>query len=142
MTMNVIEILFYCQSISKPLHKFLILLAGSWNRKQQQTADVRKDLLHWNVVAIMQTQLIHTVNNKQNNHAANMFLTMNICLFPPRPLPLSPLRYHGASICIIVQTVPAACCFSTTQTNNGQMSQLTKNTFILRHYQGSEPMLT
>lgn len=38
---------------------------------------------------------------------------MVISVFPSRPLPLSPLRHHGAGLCVIVQAVPTTCCFPT-----------------------------
>lgn len=38
---------------------------------------------------------------------------MVITVFPSWPLPLSPLRHHGAGFSVVVQTVPTTRCFPT-----------------------------
>lgn len=64
---------------------------------------------------------------KQKRYVANyeaIFLTVIVSVFPPRPLPLSPLRHHGAGLCVIVQTIPTARCFPTSDRDSAQKPEL------------------
>lgn len=52
-------------------------------------------------------------NYKTRSGAWCFLLTMVVTVFPPWPLPLSPLRHHGTCLCVVVQTVPTTCSFPT-----------------------------
>lgn len=51
--------------------------------------------------------------------AVNVFQTVVISMLPSWPLALSPLRHHGAGLGVVVQAVPAACCFPTLWRSGG-----------------------
>lgn len=71
----------------------------------------------------MEIKLIHGVRCVKH-YVANIFLTVVVGVFPSRPLPLSPLRHHGAGLCVIVQTVPTARCLPTSDRDGAQKPEL------------------
>lgn len=60
----------------------------------------------------------------EKQYVANIFLTVVVRVFPSRPLPLSPLRHHGAGLCVIVQAVPTARCLPTSDRDGAQKPEL------------------
>lgn len=78
--------------------------------------------------------------NKQN-YVENFLLTVVIRVFPSRPLALSPLRHHGASLRVIVQTVPAARCFPTSEKRCVQRPELGLMKLNLRYIFGYHHIL-
>lgn len=61
---------------------------------------------------------------KKKQYVANIFLTVVVRVFPSRPLPLSPLRHHGAGLCVIVQAVPTARCLPTSDRDGAEKPEL------------------